>query len=65
TIGRVNQRLTGDERQQVREALGNAQVGALGRATVEAVHLFRSDLRPEGAVYTRLFSAALGKSQTL
>ncbi len=63
TIGRVNQRLTGEERQRVREALGNTHVGSLGRAVVEAVHLFRSDLKPGGAVYTPLFSAALGKTQ--
>jgi len=41
--------------------LEETQVGLLGSAQVTAVHLFKSDLKPTGAVYTRLFSAPLGK----
>ena len=39
--------------------LHDFQVGFIGVARIEAVHLYRSDLRPEGAIYTRLYSAEL------
>jgi 2'-5' RNA ligase len=32
----------------------------LGTFTVQSVHLFKSDLKPDGPVYTSLFSARLG-----
>lgn len=32
----------------------------LGEMPIEAIHLFRSELRPSGAVYSRLHTAALG-----
>jgi 2'-5' RNA ligase len=60
TIGRVKQQASSTELQIVRAALEKTQVGDLGTARVEAVHLFKSDLRPTGAEYTRLFSAPLG-----
>jgi 2'-5' RNA ligase len=45
--------------QKIRTALEETQVGSLGTMRVTAVHLFKSDLKPTGAVYTRLFSAPL------
>jgi 2'-5' RNA ligase len=36
------------------------EVGFLGVARVNAVHLYRSELKPGGAVYTRLFTAKFG-----
>lgn len=62
TIGRIRQNLSATEQQRIRSALDGIEVGVLGRADVEAVHLYKSDLRPDGAVYTRLFSAPLAKS---
>ena len=59
TIGRVNQNASASEVQQIRAALGQTRVGALGAVTVEAVHIFKSDLQPSGAVYTHLYHAAL------
>jgi RNA 2',3'-cyclic 3'-phosphodiesterase len=59
TIGRVRQQVSASEQQQVRAALEKMQIGALGSAEVTSVHLFKSDLKPTGAVYTRLFSAPL------
>jgi RNA 2',3'-cyclic 3'-phosphodiesterase len=64
TIGRVKQQVSAGEHQQVRAALEHTQVGVLGNAEVTAVHLFKSDLKPSGAEYTRLFSAPL-KSDSL
>jgi 2'-5' RNA ligase len=44
---------------QVGVILGEMQVGGLGACRIQAVHFYRSDLNPQGALYTRLHSAAL------
>ena len=59
TIGRVKQPVSLADIQRIRTALEETQVGALGSTTVNAVHLFKSELKPTGAVYTRLHSAPL------
>lgn len=59
TIGRVKQNVGSAGIQQIRTALDETKVGSLGTVQVSAVHLFKSDLKPTGAVYTRLFSAPL------
>lgn len=59
TIGRVKQPVSAGDRQKVHAALEETRLGPLGRADVTAVHLFKSDLKPSGAEYTRLFSAPL------
>ena len=59
TIGRVKQNVSSAGVQKIRSALEQTKVGALGTAQVSAVHLFKSDLKPSGAAYTRLFSATL------
>jgi RNA 2',3'-cyclic 3'-phosphodiesterase len=56
TVGRVGPNVNGSDLQRIRTQLETAQVGALGTLRVEAVHIFKSDLQPGGAVYTRLFS---------
>jgi 2'-5' RNA ligase len=60
TIGRVRQNLAPTDVQRVYTALESCRVGLLGSVDVRAVHLIRSDLRPEGSYYTRLHSAPLG-----
>lgn len=59
TIGRVKQNIGSADMHKIRTALEGTQVGSLGTAKVSAVHLFKSDLKPNGAVYSRLFSAPL------
>jgi RNA 2',3'-cyclic 3'-phosphodiesterase len=59
TIGRVRQNVSAAELQKIRAALEAVQVGPLGSARVEAIHLFQSELRPNGSIYTKLFSAPL------
>jgi 2'-5' RNA ligase len=61
TLGRVkhNTGLAGIKK--IRAAFEETKVGKLGTARVTAVHLFKSDLKPTGAVYTQLFSAPLKK----
>jgi 2'-5' RNA ligase len=61
TIGRVKQNVTATEQQTIRRALEETRIDALGTARVDSVHLYKSDLRPTGSVYTRLYSAPLKK----
>jgi 2'-5' RNA ligase len=60
TLGRVSRNATPRDIQRIGEALEQTTVGVLGTVRVEEVNLYRSDLRPGGAVYTCLFSAPLG-----
>jgi 2'-5' RNA ligase len=57
TIGRVSQSITPQQRQKIRRVLESSTIDSLGTARVDSVQLYRSDLNPDGAVYTRLFSA--------
>jgi len=62
TIGRVKQNVTSAEQQKIRRALEETKIDSLGTARVDSVQLFKSDLRPSGSVYTRLYTAPLRKS---
>jgi 2'-5' RNA ligase len=59
TLGRITQNAHPDEVAQVARALGEMKVGRLGTVRVDTVHLFKSDLRPTGAIYTSLHSFLL------
>ena len=59
TLGRVSRNASPREVRKVCEVLNNHTVGFLGAARVHDLHLFRSDLKPGGAVYTKLFTAHL------
>lgn len=61
TIGRVRQNVAATEQQAIRHALEHTKIDSLGSARVDSVQLFKSDLRPTGSVYTRLYSAPLKK----
>lgn len=61
TIGRVRPNVSAADLQKIRAALEGTKIGKIGSAHVDAVHLFKSDLLPTGSVYTKLFSAPLGK----
>jgi RNA 2',3'-cyclic 3'-phosphodiesterase len=62
TLGRVKQNVTSSDQQTIRRVLEKTQVDLLGGARVDSVHLYKSDLKPSGSVYTRLYSAPLKKS---
>lgn len=62
TIGRVRQSASSSDLLKIRGALEGNQVGLLGTARINAIRLFKSELRPEGSVYTPLFSAPLPES---
>ena len=59
TLGRVARSASPSEAHQVGMILGEMQVGGLGACRIQAVYFYRSDLNPQGALYTRLHSATL------
>lgn len=61
TLGRVRQTTSPAEIQKVRSALDTIQLGNIGTARVDSIHLFKSDRLPSGSIYTKLFSASLTK----
>jgi 2'-5' RNA ligase len=61
TIGRARQNASLSDLQKIRAALDAIQLGNIGTARVDSVHLFKSDLQPGGSIYTKLFSATLSK----
>ena len=61
TLGRVKQNATATDQQKIRRMIESTQVDLLGSARVDSVHLFKSELKPSGSVYTRLYSAPLKK----
>jgi 2'-5' RNA ligase len=62
TIGRVKQNVTAADQQTIRRALEETRIDSLGTARVDSVHLYKSDLKPTGSIYTRLYSAPLRKN---
>jgi len=54
TLGRVSQNASFQEIRDVSETLFSFQLGTLGVVKADAITLFRSELFPIGAVYTRL-----------
>ncbi len=62
TIGRVGQNVSGSDLQRIRNALEATSVGALGVVRVAAVHIFKSDLRPGGSVYTPLYTLPMNSA---
>ena len=61
TIGRTRQSISPPELQKIRAALDTIQLGNIGTARVDSIHLIKSDLQPSGSIYTKLFSAPLTK----
>lgn len=60
TLGRVGRGVSATEIQRLAEAVKSLEIETSDRTRVSQIHLYRSDLQPAGAVYTRLYSAALG-----
>lgn len=59
TLGRVRREAGPEAVDFASQALGGPEAETAGEMAAEMVHLYRSDLHPTGAVYTRLHSAAL------
>jgi 2'-5' RNA ligase len=60
TIGRVKQNVHGEALGSIRAAIESTRIGPLGKAQISNLHLFKSELKSSGAVYTKLYSAPLG-----
>ncbi|MCS7286387.1 MAG: RNA 2',3'-cyclic phosphodiesterase [Anaerolineae bacterium] len=54
TLGRVSKGASSAERKRLGEYIKAGKVGSGGKVLVKAISLMKSDLRPSGAVYTRL-----------
>ena len=63
TLGRVNGTLSPGEHVRLMEALQARRDDVFGAFQAETLSLVRSDLRPNGPVYTNLWAAALGSPQ--
>ena len=59
TLGRVRQKLTAQDTQKISNTLSTIQLGKIGTARVNSLHLYQSDLNSEGSIYTKLFSTSL------
>lgn len=59
TIGRIRRGISSTERTKIHKTLDETEIDSLGTARVDSIHLFKSELKPSGAVYTKLFSAPL------
>jgi RNA 2',3'-cyclic 3'-phosphodiesterase len=61
TLGRTAQNARPDEVARLAQALNEMKIGQLGSVNASELILFRSDLRPSGAVYTPLNHFPLGQ----
>ncbi|MCX8062292.1 MAG: RNA 2',3'-cyclic phosphodiesterase [Anaerolineales bacterium] len=61
TVGRVNRQVSVDDLTRIASVLQNTRLGLVEVVRVSTVTLFRSDLHPEGSVYTPLATASLKK----
>jgi len=59
TLGRTQQRASSGDVRRLGQIVEETDIGELGRMEARAVSLIRSDLRPTGAVYTRLAEVRL------
>ncbi|PWH18703.1 MAG: RNA 2',3'-cyclic phosphodiesterase [Anaerolineae bacterium] len=61
TVGRVNRQASAEEINRISSVLQKTHIGLVEVVRVSSVTLFRSDLHPDGSVYTPLAVASLKK----
>jgi len=59
TLGRVQRSATKSEVREIGEVVATAAIGTIDEMAVNAAFYIKSDLRPSGAVYTKLYEAEL------
>jgi 2'-5' RNA ligase len=59
TLGRLSRDASPEDGRRVGQVLSGMQTGTLGSVTVNEIHLYQSDLRPGGAIYTLIHRAEL------
>ena len=64
TFGRVSRNASSQDVRAIAEILDSYKVGFLGATRISSVYLYRSDLKPDGAVYTPIYTATLGKAES-
>ena len=62
TIARVRQNIEPTDLQKIRYAVDGIQIGNIGSARIDSIHLYKSELQAGGSLYTKLFSAPLNKN---
>ncbi|MHB8777676.1 MAG: RNA 2',3'-cyclic phosphodiesterase [Anaerolineales bacterium] len=62
TVARVRQNMDAADLQKIRNALDGIQIGNIGSARIDSIHLYKSELQAGGSIYTKLFSALLNKN---
>jgi 2'-5' RNA ligase len=62
TLGRVQRKASQSDRQSLGELVAGSDLGQLGGMTASTVNVMRSQLRPEGAIYTALAQVPLGEN---
>ncbi len=60
TLGRVRPQARPEEARALGQTVAGLKLGSLGRWSVREIRVIRSDLRPEGPLYTVLYAAHLG-----
>ena len=65
TFGRVSRNASTEDVHAIAEVLDTYKVGFLGATRLKTVYLYRSDLKPDGAVYTPIYSAELEESEQI
>ena len=63
TIGRVRRGISSSDQSKIQKTLDKVKIDSLGTARVDSLHLYKSELKPTGAVYTKLFSASLQRGE--
>ena len=64
TLGRTQRRVSSGDVRRLGQLVEETEIGQLGRMEAKAISLMRSDLKPTGAVYTRLAAIKLeGKEE--
>jgi len=62
TIGRVRRGVSRSDQMKIQKALTEIKIDSLGTTRVDYIHLYKSELSPAGAAYTKLFSAPLNNT---
>jgi len=62
TIGRVRRGVSTSDQMKIHKALKEIKIDSLGTTRVDYIHLYKSELSPAGARYTKLFSAPLNNT---
>ena len=65
TFGRVSRNASAQEVHAIAGVLENYKVGFLGATRLKTVYLYRSDLKPDGAVYTPIYTASLEEAERI